>query len=340
MRKWLPPLTLLPVLLLLALVSACSSTSTSLEQQVVTAENSAQLADQAKQELSYQDYELMKGYVERVHPDVAPAQLPVGMTIATMIEAQKAYLAAQGTPVEQADSSSAQGETPAVGGTDSGLNLAAPPSRETAGKRPSTAPKTAGSASRAQETARAATPSEPPPPPPPPTTATLGAGTEVVIRLSQSLSSRSNQSGQSFEGILEDDLKEGGHVLAPAGATVTGKITQLVKSGKVKGKAQMSLTLTALEVGGESYRIDTNTLSFEAQGTGSRDAKRIGIASGIGAVVGAIAGGGKGAAIGAAVGAGAGTGVTLATPGDEVEFPTEQRMSFKLDKTVELPIIR
>jgi hypothetical protein len=274
----------------------------------------------------------MQGYVERVHPDVAAGQLPVGMTIATMIEAQKAYLAAQGTPVEQADSSAPAGETPAAG-----LNMAAPPARESAQQRTAPATEAARTADRTQETPRAATPSEPPPPPQP-TTATLGTGTEVVIRLSQSLSTRSNQSGQTFEGILEDDLKEGGHVLAPAGATVTGKITHLVKSGKVKGKAQMSLTLTGIEVGGESHRIDTNTLNFEAQGTGSRDAKRIGIASGIGAVVGAIAGGGKGAAIGAAIGAGAGTGVTLATPGDEVEFPTEQRMSFKLDKPVELPV--
>ena len=161
-----------------------------------------------------------------------------------------------------------------------------------------------------------------------------------MIRLSQSLSSKKNQAGQTFEGILEQDLTGEGHLLAPAGSTIAGKVTDVASSGKVKGKAKMSLTLTQLEVGGQQYAIDTNTLNFEAQGTGTRDAKRIGIASGIGAVVGAIAGGGKGAAIGAAIGAGAGTGVTLATPGDEVEFPTEQRMSFKLDKPVELPITR
>ena len=38
------------------------------------------------------------------------------------------------------------------------------------------------------------------------------------------------------------------------------------------------------------------------------------------------------------IGAGAGTGVVLATSGDEVEFPNEQRMVFKLTHSVTIPV--
>ena len=324
------------VLVLSAFLAGCGSGSGSIKEQVVTAENSSQLAQQARQDLSFQDYELMKGYVERVHPDVTEGQLPVGMTIATMIESQKAFLAAQGTPVEESDSAVPQGEADA-GST--GRNVAAPTSRGSApGKAPTSPADSDSTTAEAAPPAAAASPE--PVKPPEPTTATLGSGTEIILRLSQSLSSKTNQAGQSFEGVTENDLSEGGHLIVPAGSQVVGKITQVAKSGKVKGKAQMSITLTQLVVGGETYPIGTNTLSFEAQGTGGRDAKRIGIATGIGAAVGAIAGGGKGAAIGAAIGGGAGAGVTLATSGDEVEFPNEQRLSFKLEKGVELPIVR
>jgi hypothetical protein len=101
----------------------------------------------------------------------------------------------------------------------------------------------------------------------------------------------------------------------------------------------MSVALASIEVGQEVYRIRTNTLAFEAQGTGKEDATKVGIGSGIGAVIGAIAGGGKGAAIGGAIGAGAGTGVVLATSGKEVEFGVEQLFSFQLDEDVEMQVV-
>jgi hypothetical protein len=101
----------------------------------------------------------------------------------------------------------------------------------------------------------------------------------------------------------------------------------------------MSLALIRIETGGETYKISSNKLNFEAEGTGKRDAKRIGIAAGIGTVVGAIAGGGKGAAIGAAIGGGAGAGATLMTSGDEVEFDVEQLFEFSLTQPVEMKVL-
>jgi hypothetical protein len=100
----------------------------------------------------------------------------------------------------------------------------------------------------------------------------------------------------------------------------------------------MSLKLTALSVGSRSYAIETNTLSFEAEGSKRRDVRRIGGATGIGALIGGIAGGGEGAAKGAAIGAGVAVGATLLTKGNEVEFPVEQLFSFSLAKPVEIAV--
>jgi hypothetical protein len=153
------------------------------------------------------------------------------------------------------------------------------------------------------------------------------------------LSSKTNTDGQKFETQLENDLVVDGYLLARSGDSIIGRLSNVKASGKVKGRASMALTLVEIRSGGENYAIGSNTLSFEAEGTGGRDAKRIGIAAGIGTVVGAIAGGGKGAAIGAAVGGGAGAGATLLTSGKEVEFPVEQLFEFSLEKPVEMKIL-
>ena len=175
-----------------------------------------------------------------------------------------------------------------------------------------------------------------PPAPPKPTTAVVAEGTIVDVRLTQALTSAKALVGDKFSGVLERDLEVNGQLLAPKGSRVSGKVTDVAASGKVKGLARMAVTLTAIEVGDERYTVETNTVSQNAEQTKSRDAKVIAGGAGVGAVIGAIAGGKKGAAIGAAVGGGAGTAGVLATKGKEVEYPAEHRLSFRLEKDVEM----
>ena len=100
----------------------------------------------------------------------------------------------------------------------------------------------------------------------------------------------------------------------------------------------MSLTLAQIRIGGESYPLKTNSVSFEAEGTQKTDAAKIGAGAAIGAAIGAIAGGGKGAAIGAAVGGGAGTATVLGTKGKEVKLSTEQKLNFVLKNEVKVQL--
>jgi len=160
----------------------------------------------------------------------------------------------------------------------------------------------------------------------------LPEGTELTIRLTQPLSSAKNKSGQSFDALLDEALVVHGRTVAAKGSRITGQLVEVEGSGKVSGRAKMSLKLTALTVGAKPLPIETNTLSVEAEGTKRRDARRIGGGAGVGALIGGIAGGGDGALKGAAIGAGIGTAATLLTKGKEVEFEVEALFSFKLSK--------
>lgn len=166
----------------------------------------------------------------------------------------------------------------------------------------------------------------------------LPAGTELQVRLAQPLSSERNQSGQAFEAILDQDVTVGGRTVFRRGSRVIGTLVEVKESGKVSGKAGMSLKLTQLYSGLTPLPILTDMLALEAEGSKGRDAKRMGRLAGGGAIIGAIAGGGSGAAKGAVIGAGAGTVVTLATSGEELELGTEHRLSFRLSQPLQLPV--
>jgi hypothetical protein len=118
-----------------------------------------------------------------------------------------------------------------------------------------------------------------------------------------------------------------------------GQLTEVVPSGKVKGRAKMTLQLRELRTEEGSYPIESDQISAESEGGLKEDATKVGIGAGIGAVVGAIAGGKKGAAVGTAIGGGTGTAAVLLTKGSEVEFGAEQEFQFQLveDLKVTLP---
>ncbi|MFQ5929076.1 MAG: hypothetical protein ACE5MK_05215 [Acidobacteriota bacterium] len=177
-----------------------------------------------------------------------------------------------------------------------------------------------------------------PPPPPRVITAVVPEGTVLEVRLAEAVSTKTDKSGDQFEALLDKDLIVDGKIVVAQGSKVIGELLDLQESGKVKGRAGMTLILTEIHVGGERYPIETNTIEARAEGTKGRDAKVIGGATGVGAVIGGILGGKKGAAIGAAVGGGAGTARVLTTKGREVEFQAEQLFSFRLEKGIQVKL--
>lgn len=176
-----------------------------------------------------------------------------------------------------------------------------------------------------------------PVPPPQQQLVTVPEGSEIVVRMVNTLSTNRSLPGDRFEATLEKPLTVDGWLVAPKGSRVEGRVLESKKAGRVKGVAELSFDLVRLATA-DGKNVDITTAPFGEAGEKSRneDLKKIGWGAGIGAVIGAIAGGGKGAAIGAGAGAGAGAGTVLATRGETVVVPTETRLTFRLTEPLQV----
>jgi hypothetical protein len=158
------------------------------------------------------------------------------------------------------------------------------------------------------------------------------------VRLQEALDSGVNKSGDTFRAILDQDLRISGNLVAPRGSIAEGKLTHVDSSGRIQGRASMSLQLISLTIDKQSYPVQTEILSFQGESVGKKTATKVGIGAGLGAVIGAIVGGGKGAAIGGAAGAGAGGATAAATNKKELRFEAEHQFSFALSRDVDVRI--
>jgi BON domain len=178
------------------------------------------------------------------------------------------------------------------------------------------------------------TPPPPPPPPPPPQKVTIPAGTQLSIRLTDSLDSETNKVGDSFHATLSAPIVIGGETVIPSGADVVGRVANVQSAGRFAGSSLLTLELTSLAVNGKTYNVQTNQWSRQGKGEGKNTATKVGIGTAAGAVLGGLIGGGKGAAIGAASGAGAGTGVAAAKKGEQIKLAPEAVLNFQTINTL------
>ena len=142
---------------------------------------------------------------------------------------------------------------------------------------------------------------------PAPRTVTAPAGTSVHVRLSTELDTGTTAAGSRFEGTLAEPLVVNGVTVAPQGSSVSGRVTNVISSGRLKRPAEISLILTSITPpGGQPTSISTDTWGESGKSHKKRNILMTGGGAGLGALVGAVAGGGKGAAIGGLVGAAGG----------------------------------
>lgn len=196
----------------------------------------------------------------------------------------------------------------------------APLRRQIAKARPATIPETLPPSAVAEA-----------PTPLAPRHATVLAGTTLIVRTQQTLSTVRNLKGDTFSATLEQPLVADGYVIAEKGAIVDGVVERSQRAGRVEGVAGLAITLVRLETsGGQKLPISTNLHEVQGERSRGSDAKKVGAAAAIGATIGAIVGGGKGAAIGAGLGAGAGGGAVVATRGKDAVIPSESVVVFYL----------
>jgi hypothetical protein len=145
-----------------------------------------------------------------------------------------------------------------------------------------------------------------------------------------------NRVGQTFAGSMDQPVTMGGETIIPRGADVVVKLVDAKESGKLTGRAELTLDLMSVKVDGRMVDINTQSVSRESDSRGQRTAKVAGGAAAVGAVIGAIAGGGKGAVIGAGAGGAAGAGAEEVTKGQRVKVPSETRLTFVLDTSIRI----
>ena len=156
------------------------------------------------------------------------------------------------------------------------------------------------------------------------------AGTRLLATLDHALSTRTAQAEDRFTITTRSPSPY-------EGAVIEGTVSSANASGRLSGRAEMTLTFETIRMrDGRSYPfagtprdhpyVDGETLHVESGGTVEDDSQtaktveRSAIGAAVGAIVGAISGGGKGAAIGAAIGAGGGAGTVIVQGRDQLEL--------------------
>src|SRR2546423_12048298 len=138
-------------------------------------------------------------------------------------------------------------------------------------------------------------------------------GTSIKVRIIDQLSSEESETGDIFHGTLDEPIQAHGKELYPRGADVSGRVSDVHRSGRLSEPGELDLILTTVSSGRVAFSVAVQPLVIKGGSHAKSNAGKIGGGAALGAVIGAIAGGGKGAAIGAGVGGAAGAGAAAAT---------------------------
>jgi hypothetical protein len=170
-----------------------------------------------------------------------------------------------------------------------------------------------------------------------PSTLTVPAGTLLIIRTTDFLSTDHNQIGDQFTAVLDQPLVVNGWVVARRGQTIIGKVKDVKKAGRIKGTSELDVELTDITiVDGRQIPILTELWKASGGTSHGQDAATIGTTTGVGALIGSAADWGRGAAIGAGAGAAVGLGAVLLTRGRPTIVEPESELSFRLVDPVKI----
>ena len=178
-------------------------------------------------------------------------------------------------------------------------------------------------------TAAAPTPVPAPAPAAQPKTVTLPAGTMLLVRMADGVSSR-NAAGATFTTKLEYNLVADGVTAVPAGTVIYGRVQSSTQARRAFGRSTLDLRLAQMVVGGSPLPLSTS--SFKEAGEASIKKAARGAAAG--AAIGAIVDGGDGAGKGAAIGATA----SLLKKGQTVTVPPGALLEFTLSQPVSVRV--
>jgi len=130
--------------------------------------------------------------------------------------------------------------------------------------------------------------------------------------------------------VLDSPLMADGKEVLPKGTIVGGHVLSAHASGRLKGRAVLSLTLDSCESNGSAVPVSTTTVVRVSGRHRKRNWALIGGGSGAGALTGGLVAGPIGAAVGAGSGAAAGVVGAAVTGKKQVSMPAETAVGFTL----------
>jgi hypothetical protein len=162
---------------------------------------------------------------------------------------------------------------------------------------------------------------------------TIPQGTLLQLRTNEAVGSKKAKDGEPVQFTVIRDVAVGGVLALPKGATVHGVITEAKKvgAGDLGGSSELALRLTSLDLGGQSYPLDSD--QFKVKGP-NKAGQTVGSAVGggiLGTIIGCAVGRGFGCAVGAGAGVAAGTAASAASSGPQVWIPAEALVTFHLN---------
>ena len=161
----------------------------------------------------------------------------------------------------------------------------------------------------------------------------IPVGTEIDVRLQNTLNSGTAQVEDRFEGTTLTDVSVDGRVAIPAGSIFRGVVSAVEAGTRTNRTSKMTVSFDQVTISGRSYPI-RGTVTQAIEGEGIRgEAGRTAAGAGVGAIIGGILGGFKGALAGILIGGG---GTIAATEGKEVELPQGSVLRVRMDAPVQI----
>lgn len=186
---------------------------------------------------------------------------------------------------------------------------------------------------------------EPAPPPPPPAPEfvelQIPADSVLGLQVERTVTSDLARVEDKVSARVTRDVRVGNRVAIPAGAIVSGSVTEVDRGGKMKGKARLAVRFhTVTLADGSQMSIRTDAVVREGQSPSGETAAKVGGAAIGGAILGAILGGGKGAAIGAGVGAAGGTAAAMTNDRNPATLPAGTNVTVRVQQPVTVTVTK
>jgi len=162
----------------------------------------------------------------------------------------------------------------------------------------------------------------------------LAAGTEMDLRLEQTVTSKTARVEDRVEASLVESVLWNGRTVIPAGTIVSGHVSEVEDAERVQKDGRLKLEFDSLTLGdGTRANIRGRVVSVEETHTGRSSKTNAGLGALLGGVVGGVLKGTKGVIVGAVIGAG---GALVGTKGQNVELPEGTHLTLRLDEPVQI----